>query len=413
VATTTDDPHNELPAHDADVDEIDVVDELDDDYSDGGWDDDWVEDDDEDFVYVPEDRGIVRRIMAVVACIVLFVFLVLGLGGYWLYTQVNPGGGGEAVTLTVPPDAGLATISRLLEEKQVVSNATIFRYYAKWKNIPTIKAGEYDKLETHMEMDSVIERLKRGPLPPKFTTESIPEGLWVADALAKIKKDYPTMADADILKAAASVHSKYQPPEKQNNLTGFLFPATYRIEDGDKDNPQKLLDQTVKKFDQVGDEIGLGDPMAKIAGASGKVNITPYDVVIIASLIEGEAKVPEDRPRIARVIYNRLAKGMPLGIDAALFVALGEHKTEITKSDLAIDSPYNLRKYPGLPPTPINSPGRDSLVAALNPSQSALEPGADTWLYYVLADKEGHHFFTGDSREFDRAVQRARDAGLL
>jgi UPF0755 protein len=104
---------------------------------------------------------------------------------------------------------------------------------------------------------------------------------------------------------------------------------------------------------------------------------------------------------------------MPLGIDAALFVAQAEHKTEITKSDLAIDSPYNLRKYPGLPPTPINSPGRDSLVAALNPSQSALEPGADTWLYYVLADKEGHHFFTGDSREFDRAVQRARDAGLL
>lgn len=421
--STTDDPQDERPAT-APVlagDDVYVVDEIDDDYGDGDWDDDWVEDDDEDFVYVPEDRGIVRRIMAVVACLVLFVFLVLGLGGYWLYSQVNPSGGGDTVALTVPPDAGLATISRLLEEKHIVSNATIFRYYAKWKDIPTIRAGEYDKFQTNMPMDDVIERLKRGPLPPKFTTESIPEGLWVSDALAKIKKDYPTMDDTAILTAATTVHSKYQPPDKLEGLpvpalTGFLFPATYRIEDGDKANPQKLLDQAVKKFDQVGDEIGLGDPMAKLGGSSGKVQISSYDVVIVASLIEGEAKVPEDRPRIARVIYNRLAKGIPLGIDAALFVAIGQHKPEITKSELELDSPYNLRKRAGLPPTPINSPGRESLIAALNPSLSsgpAAEPEADKWLYYVLADKEGHHFFTGDSREFDKAVQRARDAGLL
>jgi len=421
VATsTTDDPHNELPtAGESDVaalDEVFVVDEYDefDDDGDGGWDDDWVEDDDEDFVYVPEDRGIVRRIMAVCACIVLFIFLVLGLGGYWLYSQVNPSGGGETVALTIPPDAGLATISRLLEEKQIVSNATIFRYYAKWKNIPTVKAGEYDKFRTHQPMDEVIDRLRQGPLPPKFSEVSIPEGLWVQDAIAKIKAD-PKLAmdETELILAPLNAHSKYQPPEHANDPVGFLFPATYRVEDHDKSDENKLFSQMTKKFDQVADEIGLADPMAKLGGASGKVQITPYDVVIVASLIEGEAKVAEDRPRIARVIYNRLAKGMTLGIDAALFVALGEHKTEITKADLAIDSPYNLRKSPGLPPTPINSPGRDSLVAALNPTQAAVEPEAANWLYYVLADKEGHHFFTGDSREFDRAVQRARDAGLL
>ncbi len=373
------------------------------------WDDDWVDDDEGDFVYVPEDRGVGRKLAAVAACLILFVFLVLGLGGYWLYSQVNPGGdGSEQVLLIIPKDAGLATISRLLEEKEVISNATIFRYYAKYKNIPTIRAGEYDKLAKHDTMDHVIERLKQGPLPPKFTEVTIPEGLWMVDTFAKFKEKYPDMNDVEFGLAVQSEKSKFQPADKP--LDGFAFPATYRVEDGDKDNEQKLLDQMVKKFDQVGDEIGLADPMAKLNGASGKVQVSPYDVVTVASLIEAEAKVPEDRPRIARVIYNRLKVNQPLGIDAALFVAIGQHKTEITKEDLAIDSPYNLRNRPGLPPTPINSPGRDSLVAALNPST---EPGAEKWTYYVLADKEGHHFFTGDQREFDRAVAKAREQGLL
>src|SRR4029079_7487820 len=135
--------------------------------------------------------------------------------------------------------------------------------------------------ETNLPMDDVIDRLRRGPLPPKFVEVSIPEGLWVQDTIAKIKADGDlTMTDADLLFAPQNAHSKFQPPEQAKNPVGFLFPATYRVEDNDKADANKLFDQMTKKFDQVGDEIGLGDPMGKLKGTSGKVVISPYDVVI-------------------------------------------------------------------------------------------------------------------------------------
>jgi UPF0755 protein len=128
--------------------------------------------------------------------------------------------------------------------------------------------------------------------------------------------------------------------------------------------------------------------------------------VIIASMIEREARVPEERPMIARVVYNRLRDGMTLGIDATVIYALGRHTDVLTRSDLEIDSPYNTRRFAGLPPTPIASPGRESLEAALNPA-----PG--DWLYYVIADEDGRHTFTENYRDFERAVAEARSKGLL
>lgn len=388
------------------IDERHAPDEWDD--AEDAWDDDDWED--QDYVYVPEQGGLVRKFLAVLVLLFVFVFVVIGLGGYWLYSQVNPTGGPtQEVAFVIPKDAGLATISRLLEEKEIITNATIFRYYAKWKNVPAIRAGSYDKLYRDDSMDHVLERLKQGPLPPKFSEVSVPEGLWVADVVAATKKKFPEMNDVEMGLSIQSVKSKFQPKDKP--LDGFLFPATYRVEDDDKDNEQKLIDQMVKKFDQVGDELGLGDPMAKMGqGAAGKFPLSPYDIVTTASLIEAEAKVDDDRGRIARVVYNRLKADQPLQIDAALFVALGQHKTEITKSDLEIDSPYNLRNRKGLPPTPINNPGRRSLEAALNPTG---EPGSEKWLYYVLMDKEGHHFFTGNYNEFLRQQEKSRAAGLL
>jgi len=359
---------------------------------------DW-DDDDENFVYVPEDRGVVRKISAVLVSLFLFVFLVLGLGGYWLYSQVNPTGSqGEAGLFVVPKDAGLATISRLLEEKEIITNATIFRYYAKSKNMPGIRAGEYDRLFKNDSMDHVIERLKQGPLPPKFTEIVLAEGLWLNDTVLKITEKYPEMANPQALQQASTgIKSKYRPADKP--LDGLLFPAGYRVAESDKGDPQKLLDQMVKKFEQVGDEIGLQHAPTTLDGVAGKTKITPYEVIVVASLVEAEAKVPEDRARIARVIYNRLklTPTIPIGIDATVLYALGEHKQELTKTDLDIDSPFNLRKKPGLTPNPINSPGKESLLAALNPST---EPGSDRWQYYVLVDKEGHHFFTDDYDDF-------------
>src|SRR5206468_1473655 len=126
-----------------------------------------------------------------------------------------------------------------------------------------------------------------------------------------------------------------------------------------------------------------------------KAGVSPYDAVIVASLIEREAKIDEDRGMIARVIYNRLEKNMKLGVDATVDYALGVHTPNLTNADLAIDSPYNTRKFPGLPPTPIAAPGRKALTAAVSPN-----PGP--WLYYVLADADGRHAFATTDAEFEQ-----------
>ena len=372
------------------------------------WEDDW----DDDYVYVPEDRGIGRKFAYVGLCFVLIIVLVIGASGYWLLNQVSPSGGqGEPVTLVIPNDAGLATISRLLEEKQVVSNATIFRYYAKWKDIATVKAGEYDRLYTNDSMDDVIARLNQGPVPPKFSEVTFPEGLWLSETAATAITAYPEMDPfefAGVLSSPDTPRSRYMP--EGSTFDGFLFPATYRIEDPDRGNEQKLVDQMVKQFDTVGLEIGLDNATAMLEGQAGNREITPYDAVIVASLIEGEANQPAERAKVARVIYNRLREDMMLGLDATVPFALGEKKEELTRTDLDVDSPFNTRKYKGLTPTPINSPGKDSLVAALNPST---EEGSDEWLYYVLIDTEGNHLFTSDYNEFLRAGEKARAEGVF
>ncbi len=379
-------------------------------FADEDWDDSWDEDD--DYVFVPEDRGVGRKFAYVGAAFVLIIFLVIGAGGLWLNNQVHPSDtGAEPVTIVIPNDAGLATISRLLEEKGVVSNATIFRYYAKSKDIATVKAGEYDRLHLNDSMDDVISRLNQGPIPPRFSEVTFPEGLWLTETAATAIAAFPEMDGYEFSVALANPdtpRSRYQP--EGSAFDGFLFPATYRVEDPDRADEQKLIDQMVKQFDTVGQEIGLDNATAMLEGQAGSREITPYDAVIVASLIEGEANQPGERAKVARVIYNRLSRGMKLELDATVPFALGEKKEELTKSDLDIDSPFNTRKFPGLTPTPINSPGKDSLIAALNPST---EPGSDGWLYYVLIDKDGTHLFTSDYNEFLRAADKARADGVF
>jgi uncharacterized YceG family protein len=175
---------------------------------------------------------------------------------------------------------------------------------------------------------------------------------------------------------------------EQGVIEGFLFPATYDFTR--LTGARRLVADQLRTFRRQWAKVDLRYARSK--------NLTPYDVLIIASMVEEETAVPAERRLVAAVIYNRLRNGMPLGIDATIRYGLGIPGTEsLTKKALATDSPYNTRLRTGLPPTPITNPGLASMQAAAHPAQV-------DYLYYVRKPGSLSHFFTASESEFLRKV---------
>jgi peptidoglycan lytic transglycosylase G len=198
--------------------------------------------------------------------------------------------------------------------------------------------------------------------------------------------------------AYASAVARARPPHRfaryvgRRAVEGFLFPATYEFTL--RTTAPELISAQLAAFEQRWRTVDL-----RAAARRGR---TPYDVLIIASMVERETVAPEERPLVAAVIYNRLERGMPLGIDATIRYGLGVPGTRpLTKAHLASDSPYNTRRFRGLPPTPIGNPGIASIRAAARPASV-------DYLYYVRKPDRIHHFFTADENEF---CEKAREYG--
>jgi UPF0755 protein len=243
-----------------------------------------------------------------------------------------------------------------------------------------------------MNVDAVIDLLVRGPnLGPPFT---VPEGFTVAQIVDRIVATH-RFSRAIVIKALSSpdLDVPYR-PRNVRILEGLLFPQTYRIDK--QDTAVTVLQQMLDQLRAVTSKYDLG---------AAPLHLTPYQVLTVASIIEREAKVPGDRPKIARVIYNRLATHQRLQIDATVQYALGVNR-RLSDKDLTVNSPYNSYLHEGLPPTPIASPGEDSIRAAL-------QPAAGPWLFYVLISKDGRHAFTASASEFARLKAEARKKGLL
>ncbi|HET6690268.1 MAG TPA: endolytic transglycosylase MltG [Miltoncostaeaceae bacterium] len=178
---------------------------------------------------------------------------------------------------------------------------------------------------------------------------------------------------------------------KPTSLEGFLFPATYEITDDT--TPAQLVGDQLDAYEANTSQVNYAYAKSK--------NLTEYDVLILASMIEREVAVARERPIVAGVMYNRLKAGMRLDIDATVQFALGEWKPELSASDLAIGSPYNTRRFTGLPPGPICNPGLDSIRAAARPAKVP-------YVYYVARnDGSGRHFFATTPEQFDRDVARS------
>jgi UPF0755 protein len=251
-----------------------------------------------------------------------------------------------------------------------------------------MKAGEYE-LQPRMSLLEIIDKLSRGDAVAVWFT--VPEGytlIQIADTLSQLgmveRHRFLRLEESD----ASRFDAGLKVPRR--SLEGYLFPDSYKFKKGVTEKTI-LLGMLHNFHDKVVDN--LSDEV--------HASSLPLDkVVILASLIEREARMPEDRPIIAAVICNRLKRHMPLQIDASVLYALGHHKQKVMLADLKVDSPYNTYKHPGLPPGPICSPGLDSIKAALRPARV-------DYLYYV-ARADGHHIFSSTLAEHNAAVKRAR-----
>lgn len=340
-----------------------------------------------------------RRWVALAVLLVLLLVGLLAAGAGALYVRglVDPGGEpGPEVALEIPNGSSPADIGTQLSDEGVIEDAGVWRWYLRVRGGGPFLAGSYTFRE-NSSLDDALAVLEGGPALAPFDNVTFPEGLTLGEVVAEVgESGFLDGARFAELLASGTYRSRYQPPEV-STLEGLLFPDTYRLEEGEDE--AVLLDRMVTTLDGIAQELGYDDARARTGRSA-------YEVLVIASLIEAEAKVDEDRAKISRVIYNRLDEPMSLGIDATVYYALGRRGGSLTESDLAVDSPYNTRVVLGLPPTPIALPGRASLEAAINP-----EPGP--WLYYVLADASGTHVFSEGYEEFLDNVAAARDKGLL
>jgi UPF0755 protein len=326
---------------------------------------------------------VARRILAL-------VFLaIVAVAAWFLVSLFQPfgGDGSGSVTVTVPQGASVGEIGDILARRGVVSRSFFFELRARLGgHSGDLKPGVY-KLKHDMSYSAALNALTKG-VAPDVVQVVIPEGRSrreVAPLAKGLKGSY----------LAATVRSPYLNPRRYGarharNLEGFLFPASYQLKKGA--SARMLVKEQLQAFRQNFSRVSLA--------YARKKNLTPYDVLTIASMVEREAELPKDRPLIASVIYNRLHDHIPLGIDSTLRYALGDWTKPLRVSQLASPSPYNTRNHQGLPPGPIGNPGLASIQAAAHPAHSQ-------FLFFVVKPcGNGAHVFAKTNAEFERDSAR-------
>jgi len=351
-------------------------------------------------------QGPVRRRRSWFARIAAVLVIVAAVAVLWfLFNLFQPGKGDGTgrVAIEIPQGATAREVGDLLAERDVVSSGFYFDLRARLAGKrDDFKAGRYT-LAHDMSYGAALDALtEREPAAPPTVKITIPEGRSRTEIA-------PTVKEAGIsgsYLAASKRHKGFDPreygaPRSTRSLEGFLFPATYEMREGQA-TARRLVGQQLDAFRQNFSTVSMR--------AAKRRNLTPYDVLIIASMVEREAQVPKERPLIAAVIYNRLRERMPLGIDATTRYDLGVWHRPLRVSELQRDTPYNTRTRLGLPPTPIGNPGLDSIKAAAKPADV-------DYLYYVVKPNTcGEHSFSKTDAEFQKDVAayeaaRAKNGG--
>jgi len=296
----------------------------------------------------------------------------------------------EEKRVMIPPGTTFRAAAESLASAHVVSSPHLFRIYAKLTHQDrAIKPGTY-VLPKGSSWGSTLDALTHGR--GLVHTITIPEG-WEASEIARALNHDLGVSTDSITEALddSALRAEVAGADAAESLEGFLFPDTYTFPDGT--TAHEAVTEMVHEFEHA----WKPEWNARL----DSVGLTRYQVVTLASIVEKEARVPDERPIIAAVYLNRLRRRMPLQADPTVQYALGHHVERVHYKDLGIDSPYNTYKHPGLPPGPIASPGAASLFAVIEPAQVP-------YLYFV-ARPDGHHEFSetfSEHKEAKRSISR-------
>ena len=319
----------------------------------------------------------------------IFVFIMVaasGVGGWLAWALRAPLTPDGQKFVMLHPGYSTRRIATELKAAGVIRSADAFVLWHYFRHRRSLKAGEY-LFEKPANALEVHNRLVRGDI--YFHTVVIPEGFTIFD-IAQAVHDAGLGSREDFLQLAMSdtaLIADLAPEAK--SLEGYLFPSTYQFTR--TESMPEMVASMVKEFRQVAREIGLTNDVGK--------------VVTMASIIEKETAVQEERPEVASVYYNRLAKNIALQADPSVIYAellAGSYAGALHHQDMQVDSPYNTYRHPGLPPGPIGNPGRTSLEAAMHP--------AETRYFYFVSDANGHHKFAQDLEEHNKNVAAYRKA---
>ncbi|SDB94123.1 UPF0755 protein [Raineyella antarctica] len=315
-----------------------------------------------------------KSIVAVVVAVLVLVgggwFAVDRLGGALLASDYSAGTAQEPVTVTIPSGATLTDMAGILADARVVESQKAFVRVARSDERATaIQAGDY-RLATHLSAKEALAALL-DPASKVAEQITLREGLTLQkqlDAIAE-QSGIPRAQFAALAKDPSTLGL----PSYAKGLEGYLFPDTYQF--GDKTSAEQILRTMVDQYKTVAAQVGLEQ-------AAASMGRNPADVVTVASIVEAEVFNEGDRAKVARVVYNRLDKGMPLQLDTTVKYVNGlDGKVTTTDQERVKDSPYNTYLHAGLPPGPIGAPGKAALDAAAHPA-------AGSWLYFVAVNME-------------------------
>jgi UPF0755 protein len=342
-------------------------------------------------------RGAGRRRLRVGRGVALLAILAAAAFIWFLIQLFQPfhGSGQGRVTVRIPARASSRQVGDLLVRDKVISSSFFFELRATLAGKRSdLRSGTYH-LKQDMSYGDVLTILTTPPPAAKVSELTLTEG--------RTRRQISALLHAQGIRGNYLAQTRHSPllkptaygaPRDTPSLEGFLFPSTYQLRDPLR-VPGLVADQ-LKEFRKEYAKVNFGY-------ARGK-HLTPYDVLIIASMVESEAGTAHDRPLVASVIYNRLKAGMPLQIDATTRYATGNYTKPLTVSELSSSSPYNTRVHKGLPPTPISNPGMAAIQAAAHPRQTK-------YLYFVVRPGScGESVFSTNYQQFLHDQQQYQSA---